>query len=220
MSFHAVVVCTFSAVDQWPTLNCHATSVIHDAFVSHNSAWLHVKIECNHIAFLHIIDTDITLFYLFCIAVFAVYSNAPTVFLSVSKAVKATRGDLTACPTRYANQQRCILISVSFNANRHLSIPRIVGFCFYFHLFSTHFHVGFTTHEEVHINVIASYSIDISGHRRNETAEVTGTTSTAKPRLTRRSSVGIELVNAVGRKRIRIEEASAINAHATDNTII
>jgi len=62
MGFHAVVVCTFSAVDQWPTLNCHATSVIHDAFVSHNSAWLHVKIECNHIAFLHIIDTDIPLF--------------------------------------------------------------------------------------------------------------------------------------------------------------
>ena len=138
----------------------------------------------------------------------------------VGKTVKTAWSDLTACPTWYANQQRCILIGISFDANRYLSIPRIVGFCFQFHLLSAYFHVGFARHEEVHINVVASYCIDISGDRRYETAEVTGTTGTAKPRLTRCCSVGIELVNAVSRKWIRVEEASAINAHTADNTII
>ena len=138
----------------------------------------------------------------------------------VTIGIKVTRHHPALYPTRDTDHHVESLCLVLHNLDGDVAVPGIVGALFQYDILTAYGDGGGVGGEEVHVEVIVADTIDIARHGGDEATEVRGTAGTTEPWLARHGAIGIETVLSVARQRVRIEELTAIDAHAADDTII
>ena len=217
----STILYPFCTIHQRTTFHCHTPTIVSDFGIGHHGARFHVEVDAHHIALLPLTsDRHIALGIHRGSECLAIYRDGVGELLCIVVAIEVAWNHVATYPSRDAHHQREIRSTVLGDAQRDVTLPRILRSFLQRHILAPYLQGCCIGREEIHVQIPILHRIDIARHGRNEATEVAGTTGTAKPVLTGSGALGVELVHPIRAQRIRVEELTPIYAHATDHAII
>ena len=216
-----LIIHSLSAIYQWSTLYGNLTLIICNLRVGNYCAYRHIEVDADDIALLDVLDREITLVGIeVSLHSLAVYGYAISRLLGIAILVKVARHHLVANPSRNTDQEVGILYAALLHSNLDIAVPRILGSLLQNHILAIHLDGRCIAGKEIHIDIVVLHAIEITRNGRDETAQVTWAAGTSEPRLAGGVAIGIELILAIARQWVWIEESATIHAHTRDDTII